>query len=132
MFSLRNCLSSFLWLWLDNVRAFTRLLLRPSTTSLKSFKTTFDTDVQTKLPSNRLCLVYEFETPVREALTSAHDAACKMAAAQTGIKDTSVVQATASILSDATLATVHQLEFQPDFHVANGGPTPSPKCLYKS
>jgi hypothetical protein len=83
----------------------------------------FQTIVQTKLPANRLCLVYEFDTPARgEATSSVHNECAKRAAEETGLADPSSVRAKAAVLPNASLALVHHQPFDPVFHVSNGGP----------
>jgi hypothetical protein len=86
------------------------------------------------LPAPRLCLSFEFETekPLLNPSTEVHDAACKQAAAMlakfadTQIHDAKVPSAaySARVVSSQNLSLdkVHNYPFDPDFHVAYGGP----------
>jgi hypothetical protein len=86
------------------------------------------------LPAPRLSLSFEFELdkPVLNPSTEVHDAACKQAAtalakfADTQIHDAKVPSAafSARVVSsqNLNLDKVHNYPFDPDFHVAYGGP----------
>jgi hypothetical protein len=86
------------------------------------------------LPAPRLCLSFEFELdkPLLNPSTEVHDAACKQAAAalatfaDTQIQDakdpSAAFSARAVSSQDLSLNKVRNYPFDPDFHVANGGP----------
>jgi hypothetical protein len=86
------------------------------------------------LPAPRLCLSFEFELdkPLLNPSTEVHDAACKQAAAALansahtqihGAKDPSAAFSARVVSSkDLSLNKVRNYPFDPDFHVANGGP----------
>jgi hypothetical protein len=86
------------------------------------------------LPAPRLCLSFEFELdkPLLNPSTEVHDAACKQAAAalakfaDTKIHDAKDPSAAFSgrVVSSQNLSLnkVRNYPFDPDFHVANGGP----------
>lgn len=80
--------------------------------------------LKTKLPSTRLSLHYEFElpAPVAQPSSEAHDAACKKAAALSGIAPPDAVTARAVVKPALDLKAVHGEAFDPAFHVAKGGP----------
>jgi hypothetical protein len=86
------------------------------------------------LPAPRLCLSFEFELekPLLNPSTEVHDAACKQAAAMLAkFADTQIEDAkdpsaafSARVVSsrDLSLNKVRNYPFDPDFHVADGGP----------
>jgi hypothetical protein len=86
------------------------------------------------LPAPRLGLSFEFELdkPLSNPSSEVHDAACKQAAAAlANFADTQVQDAkdpsapfSARVVSSQNLCLnkVHNYPFDPDFHVANGGP----------
>jgi hypothetical protein len=86
------------------------------------------------LPAPRLSLSFEFELdkPLSNPSTEVHDAACKQAAAALanfadtqiqGAKDPSAAFSARVVSSkDLSLNKVQNYPFDPDFHVANGGP----------
>ena len=80
--------------------------------------------LKTKLPSTRLSLHYEFELPgpVVQPSSSAHDAACKKAAALSGLAPPDAVAARAVVKRGLDLKAVHAEPFDAEFHVAKGGP----------
>jgi hypothetical protein len=90
------------------------------------------TKVFTKLPSNRLCLVYEFDIPelVVSPSESEHDVAVQKAATATGKVAATSVRATAYIRSNPSISSVQHEPFDPTFHVANGGPAARFEFVY--
>jgi hypothetical protein len=86
------------------------------------------------VPAPRLFLSFEFELdkPLLNPSTEVHDAACKQAAAAVatfadtqinGAKDPSAAFSARVVSSqDLNLNKVQNYPFDPEFHVANGGP----------
>jgi hypothetical protein len=82
-------------------------------------------DIQTKLPSNRLCLCYQFNVAASSFQCPSESIlhkALQEATIHVGY-DPDIVTSRIITMPDPTLQKVHHLPYDPTFHVANGGPS---------